>query len=646
MDRLVGTLKSFLPELVLVLLMAVLLLLNIGAFEIEPYSEFFHIQSARESLFMGHFWVPVINGHDYLLRGPLWTWIVMGFFKLMGTTILAARIPAVICSLLSLAFTYMIAMELTQSRFSSLFAAAALASTWGYFHGSSLSTADIFTTVLYTAFCWAFLQWQSFASRKTTIPLEMNIYSAGMGVLLGLLLLTKSSMTVLMLIVIAVAYLIIQQRIGTLRKLNFSLFIAPLVLIPLPWLVIASIQSGKSHFIWDYLMQQPLDRMMGAGVWAGLHPDLLFYLKRLPLDFLPYWLMLPAIVLDSGIVGPRGGNAQPQEWTIWLLLWFGLGLVLNSFTVFHEPTRMLPFMPPVAILVGNYLGRVAESKAPVDAYNNTLVAYIGLFMLSAVLCAVIIFQVVPSDYVTGYWHLPGQPVVESLKLGKHLIDLPEAFPLWKFWMIPGPFILLIGGFMLYLLQSERRLQLTPVTLLSSIFAFLLFIKLLYMPIMYRPMPEAFAKQLNRQAQAGDDIVLYTLQPDIKRVLFYLDVKKLAHVRTVQKPELIEQNVIPPNGVVYGLMPEKSYFEDLPVADRSLLQVTRFDWNWNTASLDELKKFLVIRQPQFDLMKSKLISFQSLPIAAQQALRDVNQAEALLAGEEQENSSHSKKHKRR
>jgi len=313
--------------------------------------------------------------------------------------------------------------------------------------------------------------------------------------------------------------------------------------------------------------------------------------------------------------------------------------------VFHEPTRILPLMPPMAVLAGYYFGRVTESKAPAMDYNNTLVAYIGLLMLSAVLCAVVIFQVVPSDYVSGYWHLPGQAIVESLQLGKHLIELPEAFPIWKFWLIPGPFILLIGGFMLYILYSERRLSLTPVTLIGSIFGFLIFIKLLYMPIMYRPMPEAFAKRLNHQVQQGDGIVLYSMHPDIKRVLFYLDPKKLAHVRTVQKPDLIEQNIMPPHGVVYGLMPEKDYFADLPVADRNLLQITHADWNWDTGNLGELRKFFIIRQPQFDLMKSELLSFQSLPPASQEALRELRQAEALLSGEQQEEKGHHRRHKR-
>ncbi len=626
-----GLMRAFLPEFLLLVIAAVLLFLNVGTFEIDPYSEFFHIQSARESLFSGHFFLPVLNGHDYLIRAPFWTWIVIAFFKVLGVSLWAARMPAILCTLLSLVFTYLLTLELTQSRVSGLFAAAALLTTWGFFHGGSLATADSLATVIYLAFAWAMVQWQTLAARKTTIPLEMKVFSGGFGVLLGLLMLVKGTMPTLLLLIIAAGYLFLTQSTGLLRKLNFSLLIAPLAIIPLPWLISASIQSGNPGFIWNFLFTQPLNRIVGAGDWAQLKPDWVFYIKQLPQSALPYGLLIPAILLDSGSLSQRN-NAQTPAWILWLLLWFGLGLTINSLTVFHETTRMLPFMPPIAVLAGYYLGLVAEHKAATSTYANTVVTYISLLMVGAVLFAMLIFQVIPSDYVTRYWHFPGLSVIESLTLGSHKIDLPEAFPIWKFWLIPGPFILLAGGFMLYLLQAERRLALTPATLVGTSLVFILFIKALYMPILYRPVPEHLARVINQQLKPQDGIVLYSLHPDIKRVLFYLDAKKLSQVRVVRHPEFIERQIAPQNGVIYGVIPEHQYFNDLRIADRAQLQVDQSDWKWDTGKLGELGKFLWIRQPRFDVMKSELLAFQTLPPASQQALRDVLATEAILSGQ--------------
>lgn len=634
MDKLFGFIKSFLPELVIILAIGLLMALNAGVFDIDPYSEFFHIESAKESLLAGRFWMPLLSGHDYLVRAPLWTWVVEVCFKLMGISVWAARIPAIISALLGLVFTYLLTLQVTKSRFSGFFAAAVLGTTWGYFHLGSLSTADNLATVIYVAFAWAFLQWHSFAGRRTVLSIEMNTFSGAFGFMLGTLLLLKGLPAVILLIVLAASYLLLTHSVGLLQRMNFALALGPLVLMPLPWLIWASTHSGNPVFIYDYLVGQPWARMTGSGPWQALHPDFLFYLKRLPLDLMPYIVFIPAILLDEGLLIRKGAVHTPP-WVHWLLLWFGLGLLTSSFSAFHEPSRMLPFYPPMAVLVGYYFGQVMESSAgpKTPSYTGSLIACIGLMMLGAVFMTVLIFQIVPSNYVSGAWHLPGQAVVESLQLGKHQIDLPEAFPLWKFWLIPGPFILLIGGFVLFLLQSERRLSPTPLTMVVTFMLMLLFIKGLYLPIMHRSVAESMARQLNQQARQGDLIVLYSLHPDIKRILFYLKGDKLAYTRLVRKPTLIADNLEREQGMLYGAMREQSFFNDLKPQTREMLQVSRYDWKWDTSQIGELSKFFSIHQPRFDNMKSGLIAFRSLPAVSLQAIREAEAQEAMMANPE-------------
>ena len=86
------SLQSFLPEILLLLILGVMLGCNIDLFAIDPYSELFHITAAKESLQAGHFWLPVLNGHEYLIRAPLWTWIVESSFKVLGVSLWAARV--------------------------------------------------------------------------------------------------------------------------------------------------------------------------------------------------------------------------------------------------------------------------------------------------------------------------------------------------------------------------------------------------------------------------------------------------------------------------------------------------------------------------------------------------------------------------
>lgn len=613
--------KAFLPELVLMIAVAVLLFMNVGTLDIDPYSEFFHLESAKESLAVGRFWTPVLNGHDYLVRSPLWTWVVICFFKLLGVTLYAARFPAILLSLGALALIYMLTLELTKSRFSAFFSAAVLATGWGFFQMGSLSTANTLELTLYLGFLWAFLRWKDFASRRNVIPVEMNVLSLTMGILLGLLLLNSGSVSVLLLLAIAVFHLLLGQNIYLLSRLNVGLLSLPLALIPLPWLLWVSLKSGKATFMFDYLVLYPVQKLFGGGIWQTLKGDWLFHLKRLPLDLLPWLLFIPVAVQDAiGFMG-RGGQ-QAQNWMNWLLLWFVMGFIVYSLSVFQEPSQMLPFYAPLAMIVGCYLAQVVElsgGKTP-ERYEPILITYIMLMMALAVILTIIIFQVVPSDYVAGFWQLPGMAVIRSFEFGDKLFELPEAFPLWKLWLIPGPFVLLIGGFTLFILQAGRKMTLTPLALTSTMVLFLLFIKAVYLPIMQRPVPRLFAQQINKQAKPGDQVLLYSIHPDLKRVLFFIQPDKLPRTHLIRDKEKFGQYLEQGRGQVHGVIRERSYFEDLDYRDRTMLRIDQYNWRWDMTRLGEMAKLLIVRLPDFEKMRSEMLYFQSLPAETIRTLR--------------------------
>lgn len=613
MGKILGFVRSFIPEILMLLLFGILWSINLDIFDIDPYSELFHIESAKESLASGHFWSPVLSGHDYLVRPPLWTWLVMIFFKLLGVGLTVARIPAVIFSLSGLVLTYILSLHLTQNRVASLFSAIMLGSTWGYFYMGSLSTADILATNLYLIFAWGFLQWHTYASRRNCLALEMDVFSAALGVILGLLLLCKGTPGLLLALFLAISYRLFHHSVKLSGGLNWWLLLGVTLMIPFPWFVGASVKSGNPFFLFDYLINQPISRMLGLNHWQDLRQDMFFYLKRLPLDFMPYLLLFPGMLLDSGFfIG--GVRQQNREWFLWLLCWFALGLIFCSVSVFKEPTMMLPFYPPMAILFGDYMSRLMVSQAGDSefAYQNTLTLYIAGMMLASVVGTVLIFQVVPGDYVQGLWHFPGQAVLSVLKLGDHLIPLPEVFPIWKLWLAPGAFLLLIGGFTLFLLQAERRLALTPIVLITTFMLFLLFLKVVYLPIMDRPLAESFARQINRQVKRGDAIVLASLQPDVKRVLFFLDSKNLRKTYLVRNPGEIMKKYPPDSGTLYGVIGESCFYSEPQDNLRSSLRINRAGWKWNMSRMSEIQKFFVLRSPQFENMKTTMLFFQSLP----------------------------------
>lgn len=611
-EQSVGAGRGLLPELLLLVLFALIFLLNATSFEIDPYSELFHIVSAKESLAGGRFWTPMLNGHDYLLRAPFWTWVVIVMFKMLGATLWAARLPAVLCALLALILTYTLSMNVTKSRMAALFSATALGTTWGFLQMGSLSTADVLATDLYLLFGWCVVHWHGLATRRHTMPIEMRIFSAAFGVLIGLMLLVKGTLGTLLMIGTGLFYLGITGRLDVLAKLNPVALLAPAIVLPLPWLIWTSVTSKNPMFIMDYLIFQPANRYFGLGAWKGLRLDVLFYFRRLLVGLLPYLFFVPAMFMDREPGAFRKGFNTIQSGLSWMFAWFLLGLVVYSFSHFQEPSMMLPFIPPVAILVGAYLGRSVENTVGTKVFNGTLSGYIIMLMTLAVLMAILIFQVLPSDYVNEFWKGSGKPVIEFLMISDHKIELPEAFPLWKLWLIPGPFILLIGGILVYVLQIMRRMPNAALTLMGTFAIFLLFVKATYLPTVHRPVPLAIAQAINKQVTSHDEIVLYSWHPDVKRVLFYLDADKLDQVTFINKPAQLEKRLAANKGRLYGVIREKSFFTDLDYSYRHMLRVNYFSWKWDMSRLRELRKFMAVRLPLFEKMKSEILYFQSLP----------------------------------
>lgn len=608
--------KSFLPEFCLLLFAALALFLNADVFEIDPYTEFFHIEAAKESLAANQFWIPVLHGRSDLVHPPLWTWITMLSFRIFGVSLWAARLPALLSALLGVCATYLLMMEVSKRRFSALFSAIILATVWGYFYLGTLSTPDILAVPLYTGFLWVGLRWLAIGKRKNVSPVEIKLFSFLMGALLGLLVLTQGMPGVLILLLVALAYPLICGERLYLAKLHMGLFFGAACAIPFPWLFVASVGSRDALFAFNFLFVQPVERFSGLGTWSMLQRDGWFHLRRLALDLLPYLPFFPLALPEVGLWPVRHvstTHVHPPRWPLWLFIWFVGGLLIYSFSTFQTPSMLLPFYPAFAMLTGHGMGRLVETHSEKNtAYTVALMVCVAAMMIGAVVYTALIFQVLPVEYVAGFWHFPGQAIVESLKMGPFHLNLgEEAFPLWKLWLAPGAFILLMGGLTLFVLQAEQRLMMTPAALMGVTWLFLLFIKGVYGPILQHSAPVAIAREINRHVPPGAPIVLYDLTPDVKRVLFYIDAERLSGVRLVRQPAQI-RSYLRGKRPFSGVIQEQDFFHELDAATRFQLQIRHFDWAWDVSRSAELRKFLVIRPPRFTRMQSGLIYFQSLP----------------------------------
>jgi|GEM_PF-2681787 len=672
MMRSEGGLGSYLPEICLLIVLGVLLSWNVHLMDLEPTAEFFHLAAAKENVLQHHFWLPHIQGHPYLLRGPLWTWICTLLFQIGGVSLSIARIPAILCALVGIALTGLITRTLTGSRVSSWCTSAILGTCWGFQHLAIQSGPDIAAMDLNLLFIWIVLEWNAMAERRNTQVQEVDAYSVAMGVTLALLFLVKDAFSVFLIAAIALVYVVLNNNVTLLKKLNPLYILAPIAVLPLPWLLIGTLGGHHASFIGESWFIYPWQRFLGLGPWEGLHADWLFYLRAIPLDLLPYLLFLPMPLIDRFIkskegyqythvspqqsVARRAGTTVGGHWHTWAVVWFLTGFVLYSVSAFQEPGLLLPFYPPLALLLGTYLGQIVEAgdSSPTRSYQNTVTFMILVLMLCAVMLTIFIFQVLPDNYVVGQWRFFGDPMLSIVSLGSKQFTLPEPVPLWKMWLIPGSIILLIGGLSLFVLQLRQRYAMTVPVTIGVFLSFFFFVKGIDLPIMQHAIPQQIAADLSRRADVGDTITLYTTRPALKRVWFFLKAKPYVTVKFKPKapfkdpllaeaslntvtlkpaeeakprrrrrhrrhdpevqttvPVVVEPLAPQPATHQYGVVGEKTYFQQFSSDFRDATRVLSYGWTWEHAQGSEILKFLMIRAPQFNKMKSGLLAFEDL-----------------------------------
>ena len=99
-------------QLIIVLAAGVICLVNLGVTGLWDLDEALYTSIAREMSLRGDWVVPTFNTGVFYDKPPLMFWLMMGSFKLLGTSEFSARLPAAICAIGTALATYHLARRL------------------------------------------------------------------------------------------------------------------------------------------------------------------------------------------------------------------------------------------------------------------------------------------------------------------------------------------------------------------------------------------------------------------------------------------------------------------------------------------------------------------------------------------------------
>jgi 4-amino-4-deoxy-L-arabinose transferase-like glycosyltransferase len=317
-----------------------LLFANLHRGDLAGYDDAVYAYEGKEMLRNGD-WANVwLNGKLDFDKPPLFIWLEALSFGLLGVSDFAAKFPAALLGLATVALVYFVTRELTDDEWLPSLAMIVLASTQYFLKYAQHAMTDVPFTFLFTLAIWAYLKAQ-----------RQPVFFLLCGSAIGLAGLTRSILGLLPLGVIAAHWLVGRKAV---RSVYLWLGLALAIGLPLAWFWTQYHWYGDAfvqhHFSYTAENARSIAPQRGWHWLRGLG-EYPFLLVKLYWPWLP--LLLGGIVLTLRSLRQTNterlfGFDQEARWL--LLLWIVV-VVLPFSLIQHKVLRyILPAFPALAIL--------------------------------------------------------------------------------------------------------------------------------------------------------------------------------------------------------------------------------------------------------------------------------------------------------
>lgn len=382
---------------------AFLFFYGMGQFGLIGADEPRYAQVAREMLDR-HDWItPVLGGHPWLEKPPLYYWQAMLAYSMLGVTDVAARVPAAIDATLLVIAVYLFFRRFRRSvEADAALITASCAGVIGYAHAASMDMA------LAAAFAIGMLSW--WAWRES----GKRIYLATFYVLMALGMLAKGPVAPFLAAAIIVLFALAAREfrvvVRTLWLPGIFLFCA----IALPWYL--AVQMRNPQFFREFLLQHNLARF-SSDLYHHRQP-FWYYLPITAVALVPWTVFVIAAFVESvrtWWAERKSVSPEPDlEWqfSLFACCWLVVPVGFFSLSRSKLPGYILPGIPAGAVLLADYLRRhLAQEEEEQESVSK------GLAVLHALVAAVPIVPCVLIAYVITQHRLPaGRPMFFALAI--------------------------------------------------------------------------------------------------------------------------------------------------------------------------------------------------------------------------------------
>jgi 4-amino-4-deoxy-L-arabinose transferase-like glycosyltransferase len=354
--------------------------------------------------------VPHLNGRPYDQKPPLYFWLAALAGSPAGRmTEATARLPSAVAGVALVALTLALGTRLFGGR-TGLLGAALLLTTFEFAHLARRIQLDVVLAFFETAALALF--WRIDRGIGRRVP-----QAAALHLCLGLGVLTKGPVGFLVPVLAMAGYLAWEGRLRSLPR-SLPLWALPLSLGPgLAWIAAAAAVSG-GEFAASALGENLIGRFFAG---TSHERPFYYYLYQLPVDFLPWTLLAPAIAIaarrrvfvpdaapgsfaserraapgdaaaESAAVPEHGERRHQSVKRAWrfLLAIVGASFFFFSLSSGKRGLYLLPAFPAIAILTADALRRELAGRTTLPRALLAPLATGAALVLAAGLAAIVL----------------------------------------------------------------------------------------------------------------------------------------------------------------------------------------------------------------------------------------------------------------
>jgi 4-amino-4-deoxy-L-arabinose transferase-like glycosyltransferase len=384
---------------------AFLFFYGLGQFGLIGADEPRYAQVAREML-ERHDWItPILGGHAWLEKPPLYYWQAMLAYSVFGVTDVAARVPAAVDATLLVIAVYLFFRRFRRGvEVDAALITASCAGVIGYAHAASMDMA------LAATFSIGMLAWWGWRESGARIYLALFYACMAFGMLAKGPVAPFLAAAVIVIFALAARELRVVAR--TLWLPGILLFCA----IALPWYF--AVQMRNPQFFREFILQHNLSRF-SRDLYHHRQP-FWFYLPVTALALVPWTVFAIAAFVESlRVWWAERKTVSPEpdcelQFGMFACCWLIVPVVFFSLSRSKLPGYILPAIPAGAVLLADYLRRhlALEGEQSIAKW---------LVVLHALVAAGLMVPAMLTAYLVAQQRLPlGRPLFIALGVASAL----------------------------------------------------------------------------------------------------------------------------------------------------------------------------------------------------------------------------------